>query len=124
VIRSRLISLPRRAWLTLKYLGPREVLVRIVTFPLRPTPLGRRLGYGSSYGPERAKARRWYGEHGRPITVVIPTYGDPSVTVKAVKSVRRTTPRQRVRIIVCDASYEARIEISVSLTPTAQYSCR
>ena len=102
MIRSRLVSLPRRAWLTLKYLGPREVLVRILTFPLRPTPLGRRLGYGSSYGPERVKARRWYAEHGRPVTVVIPTYGDPTVTVKAVKSVRRTTDRQRVRIIVCD----------------------
>jgi GT2 family glycosyltransferase len=101
-MRLRLVSLPRRAWLTLKYLGPVEVLKRLLTFPLRPTPLGRRLGYGSSYGTERAKARRWYGEHGRPVTVVIPTYGDPTVTLKAARSIRRTTNGDRVRVIVCD----------------------
>jgi glycosyltransferase involved in cell wall biosynthesis len=115
VIRSRLVSLPRRAWLTLRYLGPWQVLLRLLTFPLRPTPLGRRLGYGHSYGPERIKARRWYREHGSPVTVVIPTYGDPSLTVKAVRSVRRTTDDDRVRIIVCDdatpeAEHRARLE--------------
>jgi GT2 family glycosyltransferase len=102
VIRSRLVSLPRRAWLTLKYLGPGQALMRVVTFPLRPTPIGRWLGYGRAYGPERVKARRWYREQGRGVTVVIPTYGDPGVTFKAVRSIRRTTDRQRVRIIVCD----------------------
>jgi GT2 family glycosyltransferase len=102
VIRSRLVSLPRRAWLTLKYLGPGQAILRVLTFPLRPTPIGRWLGYGRSYGPERVKARRWYREHGRDVTVVIPTYGDPEVTIKCVRSLRRTTDRSRVRILVCD----------------------
>ena len=98
----RLRGLPRRARLTLEYLGPREFVRRVVTFPLRPTPLGARLGYGSSYGPEQARARRWYRDRGRPVTVVLPTYGDPGVTIKCVRSLRRTTRRGRVRIIVCD----------------------
>ena len=37
-------ELPKRAYLTLKYHGWRSVLFRIVTFPLRLTPLGPRLG--------------------------------------------------------------------------------
>jgi GT2 family glycosyltransferase len=99
---TRLRSLVRRARLTLQYLGPREAVLRVVTFPLRPTPLGRWLGYGRSYGPERVKAKRWYREQGRPVTVVIPTYGDPDVTIKCVRSLRRTTDKRRVRIVVCD----------------------
>jgi GT2 family glycosyltransferase len=115
VIRSRIVSLPRRAWLTLRYLGPWQVLLRLLTFPLRPTPLGRRLGYGNFYGPDRAKAQRWYREHGHPVTVVIPTYGDPSLTIKAVRSVRRTTDDNRVRVVVCDdatpdPAHRARLE--------------
>ena len=99
---TRLRSLPRRAWLTLKYLGPGQALLRAITFPLRPTPIGRWLGYGRSYGPERVKARRWYREHGRDVTIVIPTYGDPDVTIKCVRSLRRTTDMKRTRIVVCD----------------------
>ena len=94
--------MPRRAWLTLKYLGPGQALLRVITFPLRPTPIGRWLGYGRSYGPERVKARRWYREHGRDVTIVIPTYGDPDVTIKCVRSLRRTTDKARTRILVCD----------------------
>src|SRR5947199_207331 len=39
-------DLPKRAWLTLRYHGWRSVLFRIVTFPLRLTPLGPRIGPG------------------------------------------------------------------------------
>lgn len=95
-------SLPRRAWLTLKYLGPRAFLWRALTFPLRFTPLAERLGYGVRFGPEYARALRWYGRQGRPVTVVIPTYGDPGLVFDAVKSVRRTVDRKRVRIVVVD----------------------
>ena len=52
----------------------------LVTFPLRPTPLGRaarlRPPLRRRGGARRA---RWYREHGRPVTVVIPTYGDPAL---------------------------------------------
>jgi GT2 family glycosyltransferase/glycosyltransferase involved in cell wall biosynthesis len=37
-----------------------------------------------------------------PVTVVIPTYGDPSEVVAAVRSVRATTRRRLVRIVVVD----------------------
>jgi glycosyl transferase family 2 len=99
---TKLRALSRRAMLTLKYLGPRETLLRVITFPLRPTPLGRWLGYGRSYGPERVKAKRWYRDGGRDVTIVIPTYGDPDVTIRCVRSLRRTTHKRRVRILVCD----------------------
>ena len=99
---TKLRALSRRAMLTLKYLGPRETLLRVITFPLRPTPLGRWLGYGRSYGPERVKAKRWYRKRGRDVTIVIPTYGDPDVTLRCVRSLRRTTRKRRVRILVCD----------------------
>jgi GT2 family glycosyltransferase len=99
---GRLADLWRRSRLTLKYHGPKELAFRIVTAPLRPTPLGERLGHGRRYGAEEARARRWYRDEGRPVTVVIPTYGDPALVEQAVASVRKTTDRRRVRIIVVD----------------------
>ena len=73
-----------------------------MTAPLRPTPLGARLGHGRRYGAEEARARRWYRANGRPVTVVIPTYGDPALVAQAVASVRKTTDRKRVRVVVVD----------------------
>jgi GT2 family glycosyltransferase len=95
-------GLPRRALLTLRYHGPRETARRVVTFPLRLTPLGARLGLAPRLSDPSAPARAWYREHGRPVAVVIPTYGDPALTRKAVRSVRRTTHPARVRIVVAD----------------------
>jgi GT2 family glycosyltransferase len=88
--------------LTLEYYGPLEVLRRVVTFPLRFTPLRERIGYGTRFGPERAFARAWYRREARPVTVVIPTYGDPADAIAAVRSVRATTDPRRVRVVVCD----------------------
>jgi GT2 family glycosyltransferase len=100
--KGRVADLWRRARLTLQYHGPKELAFRIVTAPLRPTPLGKRLGHGSRYGAEEARARRWYRDQGRPVSVVIPTYGDPTLVEQAVASVRKTTQRKRVRVIVVD----------------------
>ena len=94
--------LPERAWLTLKYLGPREFFLRIVTFPLRLTPWAARLGLAPRMSRLGAGAERWYRENWRPVGVVLPTYGDPSLVIQAVRSVRATTNRRRVRIIVAD----------------------
>ncbi len=102
VRKGRLADLWRRARLTLEYHGAREVAYRAITFPLRGTPLGPRLGYGRRFGAEEARARRWYREQWRPVTVVIPTYGDPALAEQAVKSVRKTTERKRVRVVVVD----------------------
>jgi len=99
---GKVADLWRRGRLTLKYHGPKELAFRIVTAPLRPTPLGERLGYGRRYGAEETRARRWYRDEGRPVTVVIPTYGDPALVEQAVASVRRTTDSRRVGVIVVD----------------------
>ena len=50
----------------------------------------------------RAGAYRWYRRHGRKVAIVIPTYGPPDYALAAVKSIRATTRRHRVRIIVAD----------------------
>ena len=103
---GRLADLVRRGKLTLRYHGPREVAIRILTFPLRPTPLGAKLGHGSRYGSQEAAARRWHRRNARPVTVVIPTYGDPKLAAQAVASLRRTAPRRGVLdiVVVDDAS--------------------
>jgi glycosyltransferase involved in cell wall biosynthesis/GT2 family glycosyltransferase len=101
-LRQLLAGLPRRAWLTIQYHGPREFVFRLVTFPLRLTPIGRRLGLGPRMSDRRSHARSWYRTDWKPVTVVIPTYGDPGLAIAAVESVRRTTDPARVRIVVCD----------------------
>jgi GT2 family glycosyltransferase/glycosyltransferase involved in cell wall biosynthesis len=100
--RGPLANLRRRIELTYQYLGPREVAWRIVTFPMRFTPLRHRLKLGSAVETGRRRARSWYREEGEPVTVVIPTYGDPSHVAQAVRSIRRTTRRSMVRIVVAD----------------------
>ena len=57
---------------------------------------------GSAAGPAR-----WYREKGRPVTIVMPTYGDPSTTIDAVRRLRRTVDRSRTRIIVVDDGSDA-----------------
>ncbi|MFL5886357.1 MAG: glycosyltransferase [Thermoleophilaceae bacterium] len=95
-------DLPKRAYLTLKYHGWRTVLFRIVTFPLRLTPLGPKLGLGKGRRQLYAELRNWYRRFGRPVAIVIPTYGDPALTIDTIKSVQKTVDRDKVRIIVCD----------------------
>ncbi len=95
-------NLPRRGWLTLKLLGPREFSRRIVTFPARlvsgPPSVPPALG---DHVVELLE--RWYRWKGRPVAIVIPTFGDPSLVRDAVASIRATVPRRDlVRIIVAD----------------------
>ena len=96
-------SLRRRIQLTYQYLGWRTVLFRLVTFPLRVTPLKRYLrlqGRGTENAYHRAVA--WYREHGRPVDVVIPSYRDAERVATLVASIRRTVPAGAARIIVAD----------------------
>ena len=99
---GRIADLWRRARLTVKHHGAWELVFRIVTAPLRPTPFGARLGHGSAYRIERSRARLWYREHARPVTVVITTCGDPALVEQSVASLRKTTDRRRARVIVVD----------------------
>lgn len=100
--RGRLANMRRRIALTYRYLGWRQVLWRAVSFPLRYTPLRHRLKLGTRVEIERRRAKAWYADKGRPVTVVIATYGDPAHVAEAVRSVRATTRRDRVRIVVTD----------------------
>jgi len=109
--RGRWANMRRRIALTYQYLGWRTVLWRIVSFPVRFTPLRHRLKLGTLVEIERRRAKRWYEQEGRPVTVVIPTYGDPMHVCAAVRSVRQTTRRDLVRIVVTDdASPAADVE--------------
>jgi GT2 family glycosyltransferase len=47
-------------------------------------------------------AERWYRREGRPVSIVIPSYKDADKLAALVKSIRKTTDRDRVRIIVAD----------------------
>lgn len=100
-LRALLSGLPRRAWLTLRHLGPREFGRRLLAFP-------QRLFAPSAEHPVPEPYEYldvitgWYAMNARPVAVVIPTYGDPSLVRDAVRSVRATTHRGPVRIIVAD----------------------
>ena len=94
-------GLPRRAYLTLRYRGIGSFLYRAITFPLRLTPAGRYIGVGRDR-TYAAKARRWYDDNWRPVTIAIPHWGDPEQTVETVRGILRTTDPERVRVIVAD----------------------
>lgn len=99
---GRLAGLPRRIYLTYRYRGVRQLLYRMVIFPLRLTPLERVLGLGVGPGQETIEALRWYKRHGRPVTIVIPSYRDAPLVRQLVSAIRRTTQADRVTIIVAD----------------------
>jgi GT2 family glycosyltransferase len=96
-------NLRRRIHLTYTHFGPRTILWRLITFPLRFTPLHRRLRLRThARDQERRRAGAWYREHGSPVDVVIPSYRDAAHVRKLVRSIRRTTARGMARVIVAD----------------------
>ena len=100
--RARFANLPRRIYLTYKYRGLSSVLYQTLVFPLRLTPLDRILNLGPGSGSDAVAARWWYRRHGRPVTVVIPSYRDAKLVARLVAKIRETTDRNRVAIIVAD----------------------
>lgn len=100
--RGPLSNLPRRVYLTYRYHGLPSLAFRALTFPLRFTPLERYLRLSPQARDRSAAAARWYRRHGRPVTVVIPSYRDAEHVAQAVRAIRTTTPRRQVRIIVAD----------------------
>ena len=99
---GRLANLPRRIYLTYKYRGISSVVHQTLIFPLRLTPLDRVLSLGPGARGESASARRWYRRHGRPVTIVIPSYRDAKLVAQLVAKIHQTTDRRRVNIIVTD----------------------
>lgn len=95
-------SLPRRIYLTYRYHGAGSVLLRAVTFPLRFTPLAHLAIDDRQARARKSAAIAWYRRNGRPVTLVIPSYKDAERVVALVKSLRRTTRPELVRIVVAD----------------------
>ena len=100
--RGQLAGLRRRIHLTYKHHGLRATVRRAVGFPLRFTPFALRLRLGRATLERRAAARQWFARHGRPVTVVIPSFGGATDVRGAVRSIRNTTPAGYARILVCD----------------------
>jgi GT2 family glycosyltransferase/glycosyltransferase involved in cell wall biosynthesis len=96
-------NLRRRIYLTYSYFGLRTILFRLVTFPLRFTPLQRRLRLRThARDQELRRAVTWYREHGRPVDIVIPSYRDAPRVRTLVRSLAKTVPRGMARVIVAD----------------------
>jgi GT2 family glycosyltransferase len=96
-------NLRRRIYLTYTHFGLRTILWRLLTFPLRFTPLHRRLRLRThARDQERRRAAVWYREHGTPVDVVIPSYRDAEHVRTLVRSIRRTSSRGMARVIVAD----------------------
>ena len=100
--RPLLGGLPQRAYLTVKHHGWGSLLFRLVTSPLRLIGFERRLAERLKMQTDRRRARAWYAEHGRPVTIVVPTYGPPDMTIEAVGRLRKTLKRVRASIVVVD----------------------
>jgi GT2 family glycosyltransferase len=96
-------TLRERIRLTREYHGDWALVFRLVTLPLRFTPLKRHLDRRPSTGrARRVAARRWYREQGRPVSIVIPSYKDAADVANLVASLHRTTDSRLSRIIVAD----------------------
>ncbi len=99
---SRTYTLRERIVLTYRYHGGGSLALRALTYPLRLTPLRTRLRRGRGHRSGVARATRWYRAYGRPVTILIPSYRDLDHVATLVRSVRSTTRRDRVEIVVCD----------------------
>jgi GT2 family glycosyltransferase/glycosyltransferase involved in cell wall biosynthesis len=96
-------NLRRRIHLTYTHFGLRTLLFRAITFPLRFTPLEQRMRLRThARDQEVRRARGGYGEHGRPVDVVIPSYRDAEHVRTLVRSIRKTTRSGMARVIVAD----------------------
>ena len=95
-------NLRRRIYLTYKYRGLGSLVYRVLTFPLRLTPLEPLLRLGREHPADPSAAIRWYRWHGQPVTIVIASYRDAERVARLVASIRRTTPRRKTRIVVAD----------------------
>ena len=90
-------------YLTYSYFGLRTILFRLITFPLRFTPLERRMRLRThAREQEVRRAVTWYGERGRPVDIVIPSYRDAARVRTLVRSLSKTVRAGMARVIVAD----------------------
>jgi GT2 family glycosyltransferase len=111
--RPFLNDLPRRAYLTIKHHGWREFVARLVSAPFRLVGMERKIRDRLGLWVAGRQMRGWHRDHGRPVTIVMPTYGDPATTIDAVRRLRSTVP-SGTRIVVVDDGSEARYQARLS----------
>jgi GT2 family glycosyltransferase/glycosyltransferase involved in cell wall biosynthesis len=98
-----LSNLRRRIYLTYTHFGLRTILFRLITFPLRFTPLERRMRLRThARDQEVRRAVDWYREHGRPVDIVVPSYRDAEHVQALVASIQKTVRKDMARVIVAD----------------------
>ncbi|HEY2180643.1 MAG TPA: glycosyltransferase [Solirubrobacteraceae bacterium] len=96
-------NLGRRIYLTYTHFGLRTILFRLLTFPLRFTPLEKRMRLRThARDQEVRRARTWYREHAQPVDIVIPSYRDAEHVRKLVHSIQQTVRPDMARVIVAD----------------------
>jgi GT2 family glycosyltransferase/glycosyltransferase involved in cell wall biosynthesis len=105
-------NLRRRVYLTYTHFGLRTILFRLITFPLRFTPLERRMRLRThARDQEVRRAVSWYREHGRPVDIVIPSFRDAEHVATLVQSIAKTVGSAMARVIVADdASGEQHVQ--------------
>ncbi len=91
-----------RIALTIEHHGLWSLIYRFLTYPLRFTPLKPFLRLEPRSRADKATAARWYKRHGRPVTIVIPSYRDAADVRRLVTSLRATTKPALVTIVVSD----------------------
>jgi GT2 family glycosyltransferase/glycosyltransferase involved in cell wall biosynthesis len=101
--RGPFADLRARVRLTIHYHGWRTLLFRILTLPLRLTPLRHRLRLRSAWGDDAfRRAVAWYKEKGKPVDIVIPSYRDAEHVARLVASIQRTVAPGMAGVIVAD----------------------
>jgi GT2 family glycosyltransferase len=96
-------NLRRRIYLTYANFGLRTVVFRLITFPLRFTPLARRMRLRTDSGEqELRRAAAWYREHGKPVDIIVPSYRDADRVAALVRSITKTVAPGMARVIVAD----------------------
>jgi GT2 family glycosyltransferase/glycosyltransferase involved in cell wall biosynthesis len=96
-------NLKRRIYLTYTHFGLRTIVFRLITFPLRFTPLAKRMRLRThARDQEVRRATSWYREHGRPVDIVIPSFRDAEHVEALVRSIEKTVRKGMARVIVAD----------------------
>ena len=96
-------NLKRRIYLTYTHFGLRTILFRLITFPLRFTPLERRMRLRTHARDQQVRrAVVWYRDHARPVDIVIPSFRDAEHVRTLVASIEKTVRKEMARVIVAD----------------------
>lgn len=101
---------------TIKYLfkfGPgafiRKVKQELISYDRRSRGLSDSLAFpnGLVSGVAAEAIAPWYKKHGRPVTIVIPSYNDFEVLKPCIESLKQTTDQELVSILIVDDYCEA-----------------